>query len=89
MSKVKIKARADYSQGWEYVDEQAFDPDEHELYEEGENADSVSSDSVSFASPAAEELADKEGLEAEDFGAAEPSGKTGFTKSDVQALIDS
>ena len=84
MSKVKIKARADYSQGWEYVDERAYDPDQHELYEEGENAEPVS-----FASPAAEELAAAEGLEAEDFGAAEPSGKTGFTKSDVQALSDS
>ena len=41
-----------------------------------------------FASPDAEELAKDNDLTEDDFGGVEQSGKTGYTKADVQKVID-
>lgn len=40
-----------------------------------------------FASPSAADLAEAEGLSAADFEGAEPSGKTGYTKADVESVL--
>ena len=42
---------------------------------------------VPFASNAARDLAYGEGLADEDFAGLKPSGKTGYTKADVEAVI--
>lgn len=44
-------------------------------------------EAVAFASPAAEKLAQEKKLSGADFAGVEPSGKTGFTKADVEAVI--
>lgn len=44
-------------------------------------------EAVAFASSSAEKLAGAAGLTATDFAGLEPSGKTGFTKADVEAVI--
>lgn len=41
-----------------------------------------------FASASAEKLAAAEGLAAEDFAGVEPSGKTGYTKADVESVVE-
>lgn len=47
-------------------------------------------DDVAFASSAARELAEEEGLTAADFGVVKPSGDNDrFTKGDVQNVVDS
>ena len=40
-----------------------------------------------FASPAAAELAEDEGLTADDFDGVEASGETGYTKADVEGVV--
>jgi hypothetical protein len=49
---------------------------------------SASLSSVDFASEAAREAAQEAGLTAGDFEDATPSSANGFTKPDVQAIID-
>jgi len=49
------------------------------------NQGSAPFEGVNFASDAARDLALDEGLRAEDFETFVPSGKTGYTKSDVEA----
>ena len=41
-----------------------------------------------FASPGAEALADDNGLTADDFDGVDQSGKTGYTKADVEGVIE-
>lgn len=55
--------------------------------EEGEpNADSL--EGVDFASGAAEEAATEAGLTTEDFEGVDQSGEGGYTKADVEGIID-
>lgn len=59
---------------------------EKDLFKEPEGADD-SLEGVEFGSQSAEDLAVEAGLSADDFGM-EPSGKTGYTKADVEAVIE-
>ena len=53
---------------------------------EGGSPDSDGKSESIFASPAAEQLANDEGLTEDDFDGVEPSGATGYTKSDVEKV---
>lgn len=45
-------------------------------------------EAITFASPQAEELARERGLVASDFAALAPSGSTGYTKHDVEMVLE-
>lgn len=80
MAKVKTVAVVDESdRGYRIINESDFDEDKHERYEE--------TDAVSFASSAAEELAESEGLDASDFEGREASSDNGYTKADVEDVV--
>jgi len=58
------------------------------LLAKGEPVDGGALEGIEFASDAASDLALKAELTAEDFSGAEPSGKTGYTKPDVEELTE-
>jgi len=84
------------------INESDYDEDVHELWDskkspkkapstppsdEGTESGEASSLTVDFASRAAADLAQEQELTDADFEGVETSGKTGYTKSDVETLV--